>query len=581
MKRIATSLLIFILAFPLMGKFLTEDSSDPYNWTWATPTVDGIRYYLIDWNKESVERRKEFWSRNTYSWADVIPNDSMAPTYKTLIIPDSFYYNGYKYRPTTLHAMPHAKRVDGKMVFSTNDYLEIVKMNNYITYIQNYCFYGCVKLREIELKNVNHIGEMAFGNCPELSIRLPRSITNHQEKCILFNHNHGWIANLGDTIRKLEVVWDVPPQSKDDDGNARPIFQYVDTLVVPKGCLSNYAEWPGTKYGVIMEGDYEAEGNYPWHESMPSKEGDFISDNIRYHFSFRGVEVIPDKYEVLLESNNEPISNSYSLNSAATYRDLIIPDSVFFVEGYLKIDIIQRIGHYVRLPDRSSSDNTYLETVKIGKNIRAIVDSCFYRCVNLRDVSFEWNSDSYHYLGEMSFGRCPNLKKIRLPRFCYSKRYWTDEVIDKKHVENMFIGCLGDSIQRLELVWNEPPSWQDSFVQQLEESGELKPLFQYVDTLVVPKGCLNNYTNWTDQKYGIVIEGDYEPEGNYPDRYEWFCKLYQYNYEEITVGIEEVSHYAPQTVESNQHIYDLQGRRLSSKPKKGIYIENGRKRVVQ
>ena len=28
-------------------------------------------------------------------------------------------------------------------------------------------------------------------------------------------------------------------------------------------------------------------------------------------------------------------------------------------------------------------------------------------------------------------------------------------------------------------------------------------------------------------------------------------------------------------------LFDLQGRRLLSKPKKGVYIENGRKRVVQ
>ena len=46
-----------------------------------------------------------------------------------------------------------------------------------------------------------------------------------------------------------------------------------------------------------------------------------------------------------------------------------------------------------------------------------------------------------------------------------------------------------------------------------------------------------------------------------------------------TTGIEEVK---SKRLDSNDHnIYDLQGRRLSGKPAKGLYIQNGVKRVVK
>jgi len=37
----------------------------------------------------------------------------------------------------------------------------------------------------------------------------------------------------------------------------------------------------------------------------------------------------------------------------------------------------------------------------------------------------------------------------------------------------------------------------------------------------------------------------------------------------------------PATTEESSEIYDLQGRRLSTMPQKGVYIQNGKKIVVK
>ena len=179
----------------------------------------------------------------------------------------------------------------------------------------------------------------------------------------------------------------------------------------------------------------------------------------------------------------------------------------------------------------------------------------------------------------MVFGHCPKLS-IRLPRFIGNRSISITQpgTTDTRYYN--YISNLGDSIRKLEVVWNEPPlaNVSDSDLMliqklyELRQTGQLKPLFQYVDTLVVPKGCLQNYVDWQDIKYGIIMEGDYEAEGKY---------LYdnaEYNEYLQETSIENTSCDSRQNMHDN-HIYDLQGRRLNGIPSRGLYIRNGRKFV--
>ena len=268
------------------------------------------------------------------------------------------------------------------------------------------------------------------------------------------------------------------------------------------------------------------------------------------------------------------VTRWYLYYAAPTYKALGIPDSI--VSGYQRpVSSISRMSHFVKEyggnwePDTYINDNTYLETVQLNNIIGSIPYKCFYRCVNLKHVFFSKKPNKIYYIDEMAFGGCPELS-IRLPRFCYTVMLG---LINNKYRR---LGNLGDSIRKLEVVWNEPPLADVSdpmLIQKLYElrqTGQIKPLFQYVDTLVVPKGCLQNYVDWQDIKYGVIMEGDYEAEGKYiydNAEYDEYLK---------ETSIENTSCDSRQNMHDNQ-IYDLQGRRLNGIPKRGLYIRNGKK----
>ena len=264
---------------------------------------------------------------------------------------------------------------------------------------------------------------------------------------------------------------------------------------------------------------------------------------------------------------------------APTYRTLIIPDA-FSYKGYQRIpQKIHRMGHYLDGLKKESYENNYLELVRLNRFISELPDSCFYKCVKLREFYFSEGIDkSLCYINTMAFGRCPELS-IRLPRFCSS----VSQTMGSQYKYH-FLSEIGDSIRRLEVVWSNPPLLEEA-ARVFENPERLKPMFQYVDTLVVPKGCKGNYADWTDVKFGVLQEGDYEAEGNYPNQYEWYARkstfsVWLYN-EPRKVGIHDVYLDSLDYSGEIDRLYDLQGRRLAAPPKKGVYIENGRKRVAK
>ena len=176
----------------------------------------------------------------------------------------------------------------------------------------------------------------------------------------------------------------------------------------------------------------------------------------------------------------------------------------------------------------------------------------------------------------MAFGRCPELS-IRLPRFCSS----VSQTLGPQYTYH-FLSEIGDSIRRLEVVWNNPPLLEEA-ARVFESPERLKPMFQYVDTLVVPKGCKENYADWTDVKYGVLIEGDYEAEGNYPNQYEWYVRKAQFSVwlynEPKKVGIIDVSQDSQERDGESDRIYDLQGRVVTTPQRGRLYIRNQKKIV--
>jgi len=291
------------------------------------------------------------------------------------------------------------------------------------------------------------------------------------------------------------------------------------------------------------------------------------------HFNVYGeVEVIPNVYD----GQSSWLRDTH-YRFAPTYRTLIIPDA-FSYQGYQRIpQKIHRMSHYLDGLEKESYENNYLELVRLNRFISELPDSCFYKCVKLREFYFSEDIEkTLCYINIMAFGRCPELS-IRLPRFCSS----VSQTLGPQYTYH-FLSEIGDSIRRLEVVWNNPPLLEEA-ARVFESPERLKPMFQYVDTLVVPKGCKGNYADWTDVKYGVLIEGDYEAEGNYPNQYEWYVRKAQFSAwlynEPKKVGIIDVSQDSQERDGESDRIYDLQGRVVTTPQRGRLYIRNQKKVV--
>ena len=149
MKKLIVFIATLFMSFPMQGRvMLVSDTREE-----VLLERDNILY--------------AFWSYygdithfNVYGEVEVIPNvydgqsswlrDThyrFAPTYRTLIIPDAFSYQGYQRIPQKIHRMSHY--LDGLEKESyENNYLELVRLNRFIYKLPDSCFYKCVKLRE-------------------------------------------------------------------------------------------------------------------------------------------------------------------------------------------------------------------------------------------------------------------------------------------------------------------------------------------------------------------------------------------------------------------------------------------------
>ena len=613
MKKLIVFIATLFISFPIFGEMPPRPSG-------TVDTVNGLRYYF---NLNSANGRAVIipdissYKETMIGWFSPNPWHTYTPTYRSLMIPDYFNYGGYQNNVTSLFRMSHFQ---AGVCSYDNNYLEEVKLNHHITALPDSCFYRCVKLREFsfpeDMKTSKYqIGVMAFGRCPEFSIRLPRlcySVSQSTgEKVGSSNLYYHFVSEIGDSIRRLEVVWSNPPTLEEaarqfeKPENLKPMFQYVDTLVVPKGCMENYADWADVKYGVLIEGDYEAEGSYPdplewyntkaesiseievlatnWDSVNARTEVMLRKDSLLYYLwnydnsasnVYGRASLLPDDF-----SNRDQGFGALYSDRRPTYRNIVIPDYINY-KGYQRnIDVIYPMSHTQAdelNPTQSNYvDNEYLETVKLNHCVNNLSEECFYRCVKLREFIFCTDGNIIPYkIRRMAFGRCPELC-IRLPRFCYTISLRSNDHYKYHYFESRYLSEIGDSIRRLEVVWKTPPP-------RVYRTGvSMQPMFQYVDTLVVPRGCMENYADRTDVKYGVLMEGDYEAEGNYPNQYEWLevdDKFFNLglNYR---VGILEVSQDSQDRNGESDRIYDLQGRAVTTPQRGRLYIRNQKKIV--
>ena len=184
------------------------------------------------------------------------------------------------------------------------------------------------------------------------------------------------------------------------------------------------------------------------------------------------------------------------------------------------------------------SNCTNLKSINIPSAVTQIPNRCFYRCSSLNHIDIP-----------------NNVTNIGREAFLYSCVIYTHLIIPssvQEIGELAFAGLSGDSI-----IFESPiPPHIPSYTFQ-------NTYYAY-STIYVPRGSV----------------------GAYLSRHLVNCRFIEYdNIEDIFSGTISPSHIDNTTlnIENNSDIFDLKGIKVGSnnKPKKGIYIKNGKKIIIK
>ena len=366
---------------------------------------------------------------------------------------------------------------------------------------------------------VTSISWLAFGHCTELTkVRIPKTINRVIHRVIWDENVIGSVSE--DCMNPFAGCTALESIEVDEDN---PIMKSIGGILFSKDGTRLYC-YPG---GLKAE-SYTVPDSVTW-----------IGDAFGFNEYLVTVK-LPETVEIL----------HTSFSRCTKLEQVILPKNLTSLEAYL------------------FSECPSLKSVEIPSGIKTISESVFRNCSSLETVVLPENVSS---IGNYSFANCTSLETIVIPA-------------SLRDISNgLFLGCsnlksvtIPDGVVRVSL---------DAF----DGCSSLKELDLPASVTDIPgsvfRGCKFN---------SLIIRGDL---GLYPSSHIFDgmdtsstvytlasqVKRLQKIYNGVVLPLEDyTSDILPTTYSSDIFfpvVYDLQGRRLSGKPAKGVYIENGRKRV--
>lgn len=271
-----------------------------------------------------------------------------------------------------------------------------------------------------------------------------------------------------------------------------------------------------------------------------SSEFATLEDGSRY-FLFK-----PSNLAILWSMSNAEIKGEYSLQSSISYEGAdytvvsFYPDALYGQE-ITKIILPKTIrmigtGEELRNPFIGFSNLEAIE-VEQGCPLLSSVDGVLYSHDHKTLYSLPQGNmrtefsviDGVETIGESAFVRCKNLKTIRLPESVTTIRPYAFSM--SNNLESIYIpGKLNRNLlyRAFEYMTSTPTLYVLASEVEYFKNIYKGPVFSIADSQGTPSDVTNIHSEDTPS-----------------------------------------------------NIYDLQGRRINGKPAKGVYIENGRKRVVK
>ena len=405
----------------------------------------------------------------------------------------------------------------GDYMFSECPMMEEVRLPYGVNSIGNGAFMGSQSLRRVIIpEKVRTIGSFVFQNCTSLeSVSLPYTITSAGD---------GLVEGCT-SLRSVACAATEPPTCTENTfGDMAGV-----TLYVPIGCAGKYRMSTGwNRFADIVEPDpmtinVSEAGTL---ESAINELGLDNSGQMKVTGELNGNDIrtlrrmLGGTYNTALE---EPSRGKLS------FLDLSDAAIVSGGQDYFFIDILK--NSY--LPSANTANDVFgqymffrcenLEQCMLPQGIKSIEDYAFLSDNHLKEITIP---EGVEDIGSGAFIGCFALKHLFLPSTLHS----LGDMVGAEKVES--VTCMA----------TVPPTCTEATFIRTDTSA----------LLYVPAGSVERYRNSVGWREFFDIR-EYDP-----------------------LGISEL---AEPLQEKREGIYDLQGRKLSSIPAKGIYIQNGKKYV--
>ena len=460
-------------------------------------------------------------------------------------------------------AIPESVTSIGSSAFSNCSGLTSIEIPSGVTTIESGTFSKCTGLTSLTIPDgVTSIGDFAFRECSGLTtITIPKGVTSIG--MYAFDE-----ISFQSVVSLIEKPFDINGEYALRTFSFET-FEYA-TLYVPDGTINKYKETLGWK-------DFK---NINGQEYSIAAEN---ADGVMIYYNF-----INDKSELMVIS----VGKQYE-------GDVIIPEEVAYKDKTLKVTAIAdeafngcKSLYSVYIPNSVISIGDYafyycssLTTLHIGSSVTSIGKFAFYGCTALTSISVEDGNMTYDSrdncnalietasntlligcknttipnsvttLGYAAFSECEGLNTITIPDGVTTISDWVFyncAGLTSITIPNSVSSIGAGAFFGVEL---------ESVISQIEEPfdiyGEFDPVSTFSSrtyhraTLYVPKGTIEKYKVKEGWKEFELIE---EMGGS---------------------GISNIEAQA-----SDAPYYNLNGQRIAQ-PKKGIYIQNGKKLVIK
>ena len=325
-----------------------------------------------------------------------------------------------------------------------------VIIENGVTSIGDYAFYGCDYLMDIEIaQDVARIGWATFDGCTRLTrIEIPESVTTIDNYAFYYCNNlsyikfNGGVKRIGDwafehCIKLTDIV--LPSDISSIKRGTFYMCTGLSNVEIPNniasiedeafngcGSLSNiYYKGGNDEWNRIVIGEYNnniLSASVHYNASIPNKSGT-CGDNLTWTLNAEGVLTISGigemenyvDYEVS-DSCMTPWNDFCNRINMVEISDGVMNIGDCAFSNCVNLKEIEISDSVTRIGNKAFNNCNYLTNIKIPKRMLTIGSNAFRSCINLTYIDIPSRINT---INDYTFSGCKCLNSIKIPKSVY------------------------------------------------------------------------------------------------------------------------------------------------------------------